>query len=211
LMQEIAESYNNKRIVCLSPEVVIDDEDREVPGYHLAAALAGMLSGLPPHKPVTYMAIGGFKRAVYNDGTYFTEDDLNDLAESGWLLVVQDNLFAPLYIRHQITTAKDNEYNREISAVRTLDAVSDIFKKALQPYIGKYNITDETKDLIKQTLEVTAQQLVNLSSPFIGSMILDYKIGDVTEIGATSAQVDVEVAIPMPLNYIWLRVAIPIS
>ena len=30
LMKEIAEAYNNKRIVCVSPELVVDDDDKEV-------------------------------------------------------------------------------------------------------------------------------------------------------------------------------------
>jgi hypothetical protein len=198
----------SNRIVAVFPPKVEDDEGNVVPGYHLAAALAGALSGLPPHKPVTFMAIGGFNRVLYTDHTYFDEADMNDLAEAGYLIVTQDDVNSPPYVRHQITTDPSSDYTRELSAVRTIDALSDIFRKALMPYIGRYNITDDTLKLIEQTVITTAEMLKKLESPFIGPMLLDYKLGQITQLSATSVDVPLEVKIPMPLNYIFLHVIV---
>lgn len=202
------EGIRHRRMVAIFPHVLVDENGEEVPGYYGAAALAGLLSGLPSHKPATFMGLGGFKRAPMADLSYFTDDELNEIAGYGYLILTQDTRTSPIYIRHQITTDPTSDYTREISATRTIDYLSVIFENAIKPFIGRYNLIDEVVEMIKDTLKMTAKVLMSLTTAFIGPPLTDFKLGKVQKVTATTLEVEVEVQIPMPLNYVILRIVV---
>jgi len=208
LIKDAVTLIKNRRIVAVFPNTLIDDKDQEVPGYYAAAAIAGLLSGLPAHKPITFMGIGGFKRTPLTDLSYFTDEELNEIAEAGYLILTQDSRNSLIYVRHQITTDNTSDFTRELSAVRTLDYLSVVFENAVKPFIGRFNLTDEIIPMIEDTIKMTAKILMSVSSPFIGPPLLDYRLGKVEKLTETTLAVELEVKIPMPLNYVVLRVVV---
>ncbi|RUM27811.1 MAG: hypothetical protein DSY42_09395 [Aquifex sp.] len=208
ILQSIIPGIKSRRIVAIFPDVVVDEDGNYVPSYYAAAAVAGMLSGLPPHKPATYMGIGGFTRTPYTDGSYFTEDELNEIAGYGYLILTQDSRTAPIYIRHQITTDDTSDYTRELSAVRTVDYLSVVFEQAIKPFIGRFNLIDEVIYMIKETIKSTANMLMSYRESFIGSPLLSYTLESVEKLNDTTLDIGIRVQIPMPLNYVFLRIIV---
>lgn len=208
ILKSIIPGIKSRRIVAIFPDVVVDEDGNYVPSYYIASAIAGMLSGLPPHKPATYMGIGGFTRTPYTDGSYFTEDELNEIAGYGYLILTQDSRTSPIYIRHQITTDDTSDYTRELSAVRTVDYLSVVFEQAIKPFIGRFNLINEVVYMIKETIKATANMLMAYKESFIGSPLLDYTLETVEKISDTTLDIGLKVKIPMPLNYVFLRIIV---
>ncbi|NPB03604.1 MAG: hypothetical protein GXO39_04230 [Thermotogae bacterium] len=198
----------NGRIVRVLPSYVEDDDGEYIPSYYAAAIVAAMASGQVPHRPLTGMAVPGIAATPQTNGTLFDEADLNELAEAGYFILTQDNISSAPYIRHQLTTDSTSDYTRELSAVRTMDFLSTVFEKALKPYIGRTNLTEEVIALVRDTVRATGELLKGYRLPLIGAPLLDYEIERVAKVTETSLAVDLKVRIPMPLNWIYLTLVV---
>ena len=141
-----------------------------------AAAIAGLVSSVPPQQGLTNVELIGFDDVPLTYGT-FSQDQLNEIAESGTMIIMQETQGGEIFIRHQLTTAAlDGNLNTtELSMVKNLDSISYYFANLLKPYIGQYNVTD---DLIS-VLNTVVQEGLN----FLGSL---------TEVGLLGPQIDLE-------------------
>jgi len=201
-------NISSKRYVEILPPYMEDEDGSYIPGYFAAAALAGLLSSIPVQQPITFMQIGGFGAAPMTNGTLFDESDLDELAGAGYLILTQDTITGPIYIRHQITTDELSDFTREISAVRTVDYLSKVYEETLRPFIGKTNLIDETIEAIKGSLKATSEVLKGMKLPMLGAPLVDYQIEEVKKLTETHLEIVMKVKIPMPLNWITLRLVV---
>jgi len=144
-IKEVAESYNDKRVVLIMPDVVnisIDGNLVELPGYYLGCALGGAIAGNSPSQPFTNYAIAGINSLQYSNN-YYSEYQMGIMASGGVLIFEQLSEGGAITIRHQLTTAVGSIETRELSIGTAIDFSSKFFRERMKPLIGKYNITPE--------------------------------------------------------------------
>jgi len=179
-----------------------------------AAAIAGLCSSVPPQQGLTNIAVNGFDDLPLVYST-FNREQLNEMAEGGTLIIMQDIAGGEVYVRHQVSTATSggNLNTTELSVTKNLDSISYYFAARLSPFIGRYNVTPEL-------LEVLNTQIAD------GLMYL----GSFTNVGLLGPQVilagteivrveqhptlqdhvlaEVNVQLPYPLNVLQLYLVV---
>lgn len=206
--------YESKRLVLVWPDEVLIEgvqnaktgtQSRQ-PGYYLACAVAGMSAGLPPHQGMTNLTLTGFDE-IYNGARYFDPDDLAEISNAGFFVVSKPTASAPAYVLHQLTTDDSSLQSRELSMVRNFDYVSRAYKEVIDTYIGRYNITATTLDLIRESIDLLTSRLKGERLPKIGAPVIEAFIRSLTLLPGASDHVEVllEIDFPAPLNRVSLR------
>ena len=171
-----------------------------------AAALAGLCCSVPPQAPLTNLEVLGM-RSLPNMYRRYTQEQLDTMAAAGTLIVAQDYVNGPIYVRHQLSTARqDNNLNTtELSLVKNLDSISYYFADAFVDMIGKKNITPETVAMINLRLKDGIDYLSsNTAVGDYGPQLLteNTKINSVAVDGVLKDTVnaDVDLDLPKPFN-----------
>lgn len=176
------------------------------PGYYLAAALCGQTSGEPPQQGFTNLGIAGISR-IYNADDYFSETQMTNLSNGGVNVYSQTNPNSlPLSIHSVTTDTTSLEFN-EYMIVKDFDFVAWTNLDALLDFIGKWNVSKETIEFIRQALVNTNDALKSRFVAKIGAPLQGYSIEHVgvSEISADRIEAFVDVDLPVPLNTIGLH------
>lgn len=179
-----------------------------------AASIAGLVSSVPPQQGLTNIELIGFDDVPLVYGT-FNQDQLDEMAGAGTLIIMQETQGGEIFVRHQLTTAaSDGNLNTtELSMVKNLDSISYYFAAILKPYIGKYNVTD---DLIT-TLETEIQEGIEFLGSLTGVGLLGPQLNLENTVIRTVEQhptlkdrilAIVELDLPAPLNVIELHLVV---
>jgi hypothetical protein len=176
------------------------------PGYYAAAAIGGMVAGLPPHQGFTYIGLAGVSQ-IYNSNTYFTDAQLDTLSSNGLFLLVQDAPTAAPYSYHEVTTNVQTLESSELMVVKNFDYVSLTIRNALTGFLGVYNVTTQTLDFLRAAVLAAASQLKANTYPKIGAPLIDLTITSLAVLPGSKDRVDLScsVQIPRPLNRIGLH------
>lgn len=159
----VAESYAQKRVFLVWPPVTImetDDGDVETPGYYTCAAIAGLVAGLPPQYPFSGLGISGVKGIKYSND-YFSDTQLNTMADAGVFILTQSTPESLPVIRHQLSTDMDTLETSELSIIKDVDWYSLYMKLSLKKFTDGYNIYDDTVDLIEGAAEAINAEVVH--------------------------------------------------
>ena len=110
--------------------------------------------------------------------------------------------------RQQRTTDITSILKNELSVVKTVDFVSQLFRQELDPYTGRYNITPELLETLKIVIDGLFSRLRQSSD--IGPVILSGQLisieQDEVELDTINVLVDIEV--PVPANFIRVRIQV---
>lgn len=201
-----SKAYGSYRYVHVWPNICVVD-NKELPGYYLACAVAGAVGGLQPHYGLTRLSISGIS-GLKNSGDYFNKTQLNTIAEGGTFIFCQSAPSAPPHIRHQLTTDRSAIEFQELSFVKNFDYVSYILRDVLDLYLGKWNVTPSTMLAIETAVRGVLENLRLASVPKIGSPVLGYTITSVQQLATSRDRIEVycEVDFPYPLNTIGLHI-----
>jgi len=141
-----AGAYYDRRIMAIWPDT-IESSGTIQEGFHLAAALAGLSSGILPQQGMTRLAVAGFSDVQRT--ARFSKSQLDSMALSGTWIVIQDpdgNIFT----RQAISTGNYSDINqREEMLTRNVDSISYRFKDFFEPYIGVTNVTPSMEAVIE--------------------------------------------------------------
>jgi len=196
-----AGGYDNRRVMNVFPNTAkLGNVTYE--GYYVAAAVAGLASGVVPHQPLTNLSLLGFSD-VSNATTYFTEDQLNTLAEAGVFIVTQEVIGSTPYVRHQLTTDTSNLNFSERSVTSNVDSISYGLQNALKPYIGKYNLNENTVSLVRFSIERELNfRASNTFTVQAGNQLINWELVSVTPNIKFRDRLDVvlRLTVPYPLN-----------
>lgn len=203
-----AGSLSNRRVCAVWPDQV-GAGGRLMPGYYLAAALAGLASGVVPHQGLTNVEVGGFDDFT-RSYKVFNETQLNRLAEAGVWIVTEDRDGTP-FTRHALTTDNLDLNRREEMIRRNVDSISYLFLRRLRPYIGRTNATPTMVD--KLTREVN--QLIrffksNGYTEELGSQLIDgsIRILRIHPLLKDRIEIVLDLVVPAPLNNIELHLVV---
>lgn len=169
-----------------------------VPGYYLAAATAGKVSGEYPEQGFTNLSIAGSFTELKYSGDYFLESQLNTLAGGGNWVFWQANTAAPIVTRHQLSTDRSSVEKQELSITKSLDYVAKFVRNGLVPYIGNYNITPAFIGMIKTIIMGQGTFLRR------EGRIIDLKLAKVEQdsVSKDTVLITINVAVKYPVNYI---------
>jgi hypothetical protein len=214
-LSAIAQSLNSARVVMMWPaEVLVSNvvnafsgQQNRQPGYYLACAVAGMTAGLPSQQGFTNLTIAGIEK-LFNSNFYFSIAQIDELSAAGWYVFIQDTPTSLPFTVHQLTTDPTTLETGEYSLVKNFDFVAQTFKNSLDSFIGRYNVIDETLDLLRDTLRVTGDVLVRARLPRIGAPLRDFNVVSVEEspTSGDTALAVISIDLPKPLNRIELTI-----
>lgn len=207
-------SYENKKMTLVPPtESLLSSivngktgvQSRQ-PSYYLACATAGLNAGQPPHQGFTNLPINGIDEIFYSS-RYFSEDDIESISNAGWYMYIQPTVSAAPFCMHQLTTDTSSVLNQELSMVRNYDYVSLFFYDILKKFIGRYNVTTGTLELLRESLQNGIEQLRSNPLPRIGASLNDGTIDSLAILGGTIDRVEVymDLDMPAPLNQVGLH------
>lgn len=200
-MVETAKSYNNERVVFVTPGEIVREvkdlrtgrvNDRVLPAVYAAIAVASLGLVNDPAEPITNKTIGGFKYLT----KMMMESEKNLLAEAGCLVL--DQRGSIIKVRHGITTSPTDVNSTEITLIQIKDYVIEAVRTACgNLYVGQKNLPSILADV-----QYTITSILN---QFISQQILIGFSGlSVKRSKDDPRQIDVkfEIEAVYPLNYI---------
>lgn len=196
-----AQKYANKNVVSLVPDEFVADGVTE-PGYYLTAAICGLKNSLPPHQPITNYTLE-YVDSVPKCLSYFSDSQLDTIANGGNMIITQDNATDKPYIRHQVTTDVSNIRKREWSKVEVYHYISYGILDIVKPFIGKYNIHPGVLNQLRTNLEGYLYQKTASVSSTAGGAILNYELTKLEQNATQEDKIDIAVRLyfSSPLNY----------
>lgn len=207
-----SEQFNDKRVWHIQPDyvgVTVNGVIKKLPGYYLCCGLAGMGAGFPVQQGFTNIGVAGISD-LYNSNYYFSRTDLNAMAEKGTLLFVQATQKGIPYVRHELTTDISVLEYREVLVVKNWDFLSYYYYDKLKPFIGSWNITPDTMNIIRQTIVASSELLITKKLPKIGPPLLGYTVNSIAQDANNkdNLNVNLQIQVVYPLNYLNLYLII---
>ena len=208
-----SEAFASRRVVHIWPDVLeapVGQQTYKLPGYYACCAIAGLTTGLPTQQGLTNLAISGFL-GFEHSSRYFTEEELDTIADGGTMILAQDGPSQPLYVRHQLTTDRSAIKFQEYSITKNVDFIAKFLRTTFGRYIGQYNIVDTTMDALKTTAGAAIKFLRERTRvPKFGGVI---KSGSLTKLEESADQIDTVIirfsfGIPIPLNNIDITIEV---
>lgn len=168
-----------------------------VPGYYLAAAVGGQISGESPEQGLTNLPIAGISFLRFSSD-FFTESQLNTIAEGGNYILNQGSDTSPISCRHQLTTDMTTIEAREVNIVKSVDFVAKFLRNALTPYIGRYNVTPAFLKLATSICNGAGLYLIR------EGVIKDFKLTSIAQdtVNPDTINVEFKILVKYPVNYI---------
>lgn len=211
VVEDIAQqagSLSNRRVCAVWPDQV-GEAGTVQPGYYLAAALAGLVSGVVPHQPLTNVEVAGFDDYT-RSYKYFNETQLNRLAEAGTWIVTEDKDGTP-FTRHGLTTDNLDLNRREEMIRRNVDSMSYLFLRRLRPFIGRTNAQPGmVRRLRYEVKSVIAFLSNNGFTDELGSQLISAEIRtlQIHPLLKDRIEIVLDLVVPAPLNNIELHLVV---
>ena len=211
IVEDVAQqggSLSNRRVCAVWPDQV-GEAGTIQPGYYLAAALAGLVSGVVPHQPLTNVEVAGFDD-FSRSYRYLNETQLNRMAEAGVWIVTEDKDGTP-HTRHALTTDNLDLNRREEMIRRNVDSMSYLFYRRLKPYIGR---TNAQPGMVRR-LEYEVKRIIdflknNGNTEELGSQLIDGTIRklQIHPLLKDRIEIVLDLNVPAPLNNIELHLVV---
>lgn len=203
---DVSESFMSGRILHVQPDLVgitVGGVVKYLPGFYMACAVAGLVSGLPSQQSLTNIGVAGISDLQHSN-RYFTRAQLSTISAAGTFLLVQEAAGTIPYIRHSLTTDMSVLQYREIQQVKNVDFISYFFHDILKSFPGRYNITPDTLQILRTTIVAGAKLLQSKRLPKIGPPLLDYNITTLKQdpVNKDNIIVEMPITIPTVANYI---------
>ena len=208
-----SEAFSSRRVTHIWPDVLrapVGQQVYSLPGYYACCAIAGLTTGLPTQQGLTNLAISGFLGFEHST-RYFTEDELDTIADGGTMILAQDGADQPLYVRHQLTTDRSAIKFQEYSITKNVDFIAKFMRNTFSVFVGQYNIVDTTLDVLKMTAGAAVKFLLEKTRvPKFGGVI---RSGGLSSLVESPDQIDTVLirfsfGIPIPLNNIDITIEV---
>lgn len=208
-----SEQYMDRRIYNVFP-ALLNAFGVSLTSEYGACAIAGLCSSVVPQQGLTHIEVEGFDDLPMVYST-FSASQLDEMAGSGTLIIMQEVSGGTIFVRHQVSTAASTEdlNQTELSLVKNLDSISYFFVTQLRGYIGRYNVTPELLGAIRTQLDSGLNYLGSLTSVgLLGPQILleNSEIVSVQQHSTFRDRVIIRINLdlPAPLNVIELYLVV---
>lgn len=211
IVEDVAQqagSLSNRRVCAVWPDQVGEAGTLQ-PGYYLAAALAGLVSGVVPHQPLTNVEVAGFDD-FSRSYKYLNETQLNRMAEAGVWIVTEDRDGTP-HTRHALTTDNLDLNRREEMIRRNVDSMSYLFYRRLRPFIGRTNAQPGMLSVLRYEISEAIDFLsTSGTTDELGSQLISGEIRtlQIHPLLKDRIEVVLDLVVPAPLNNIELHLVV---
>jgi len=147
--------FSSRRVYNVYPDT-FESGGVAVPGYFMAAALAGLRGGVAPHQGLTNVTLTGFDNAN-NSVNVFNRTQMETMAGNGVWLITHDLKDGSVYTWQEVSTDNTDLNTREQMVTTNVDSISKLFRKDLAKYIGRANVTPS----LIQSVDVDMQSTIN--------------------------------------------------
>jgi hypothetical protein len=203
-----AGSFASRRVKMVWPDVVGSGGVLQE-GFYLAAALAGLRSGIVPQQGMTNLQVAGFDD-LSRTTNFFGGAQLNTMAGAGTWIVTQ----APdgtVYTRHALTTDNTDVNSSEEMITTNLDSISYVFANRLAPYIGLMNVTDSGLMILSTEIDSCINFLKsNGYVARLGGQLVDATVVSLQPHAILPDRVVcvIDVTLPYPLNNLEIHLVV---
>jgi hypothetical protein len=181
-----------------------------VPSYYISAAFSGLMARLEIHRPKNFLGLAGV--SGLQDFSRFSDDQLDQISDAGYLVFQQEEATSAPFCVHQINTyhgvaAGTQEYT-ELSVIANFDFVSRYLKEVLDPFAGTVNIVPSTFGVIQASLDSAMDNLASRRVSTIGAPLISGTVEFVRQASYDSGTIEANVLVSLPkvLNKIILEV-----
>lgn len=202
--KKTGQAFSHKRVYYTMPDTcssIVNGVEVQLPGYYMCAALAGMVSALPPQQSFTNVPLTGIKSCIGSQRA-FTEDQLDVMAYGGVWIFVQDEATGPVLNRHAISTDRTSLETQTDNIQKQLDFVAKFQRQSLKNFLGRMNVDDDSSSAINTTTQSTIQLLEE------SRIIKSIKVLSLEVSGKDEYMLDEEVEVFYPINGITVRLFI---
>lgn len=170
LVSEI-EATANKRVNFVWPDLINVGSELE-DGFFLCAALASLSGAIMPHQGLQSLEVVGFDD-VTRSTSFFSNGQLNQLAEAGCVVVTKDNASGMVYVRNDRTSDQSSVVNGQEGVVRNEDAIRYAWYRQVASFFGQANNTPTAWAMIESEI-ITITNIIQTTSfvDRLGSMIV---------------------------------------
>lgn len=179
------------------------------PSYYVTAAFSGLIAATDIHRPKNFLGVQGVK---LNDIARFSDDELDAISDSGYLVFQQNTAESAPFCVHQVNTYHGTNPGTqeftELSVISNYDFVSAYFKSILDPFAGTVNIVPEVLATIRSSLQAAITNLQARKVVGIGAPVISGSVDIVRQASFDSGTVEASVSVRLPkvLNKIILEV-----
>jgi len=158
--------YGNRRIKVMWPGYFIADfggETFTLPPYYIAAARCGMDGAITVSQSCTNytFSLPGLSNIQLNTNYYFRKEQLDEIGGGGVDIMIQDSSMSQtIKSRHDLTSNMDAIEYREWSITKQADSAAKLYRASVNPYVGKYNITDDLIQFLRSVLKIATDVLI---------------------------------------------------
>jgi len=141
----------------------VDNTRYLLPPYYIAANICGEDSGVIVSQSFTRKSFtpSGMSNIQLNTNTYFRKSQLDEIGSGGIDIMIQDaTITQSIKSRHDLTTNMDAVEYREWSITKQADVAAKTLRNAIDPYVGRYNITPDLFKFIGQVCGIVSAKLV---------------------------------------------------
>lgn len=211
LSQQIADkaaAFGAQRVRAVWPDQAGSGGDT-FPGYHVAAAVAGLRSGVLPHQGLTNVEVAGFDD-VSRSEDLFNKAQLDTMAEAGvWIVFKTDD--GNIITRHALTTAGFGDVLLQEEMVNAnVDSMSVVFLRSLEDLIGRSNVTPGTIEIVEVRLTGVISQFEQVFVQSLGGQLIDGEILEVRQHTLLKDRIvaNLQLTVPVPLNNLEVHLQI---
>lgn len=201
--------FDNRRVMAVWPDEV-GDGGLTFEGYHLCAALAGLASGVVPHRSLTRTSISGFDD-VSRTTSMFNRTELITMKSGGVWIVTQDPRSGSIFTLHALTTDVSTLDTQEEMLTRNFDNISFFWMDTFKPYIGVSNAVDSLIAVLRSEIFAGRELLRSRNfTPQLGGQMIDMTV---TRLQRSATQKDRIIAVfsmelPFALNNFELHLQV---
>lgn len=141
------------------------------------AALAAQRSALPPHAPMTDLAVPGISTV---DGLKFSDTEY-EIMNAGGVWIIHNDSDGRTVTYHQITTRTDGTLAEEDSCVSNGDAVIRYFRSTIRSmFNGSMNVHDDLIPIVESQLVAQAEAIKVLPFPDVyGPLLINFSVDEI--------------------------------
>lgn len=202
--------FTSRRVYSVYPSTIMSG-GVEVDGYHICAAIAGLVGASAPQQGLTNVELRGFDN-VNGVVNRFSRSQLDTLANSGKWIITHDLQSGVIYTRHQLSTDTTDLNTRELSIVKNVDSISYVFLNRLKPYIGRSNVTPTSLEVIRTQIMGTIAFLQSSGFTALtgGQVLPGTEIRELRQHSLLKDRivVNIKLVVPYPLNNAELTLVI---
>lgn len=200
--KHVAGKFNSRRTVAVWCDGGKND-GVTINNVYIAAEIAGLTSSAAPHQGITNVEIKSIDSAPKMYSRY-TQDQLDDVASHGVLVIAQDTNATTPYIRHQLTTCPDKGIlHSELSCTRNIDNISYGVADIVKYYVGRANVVDQALQHIESALIAYWNSCAStVTDQLLGPALVNYSNYSIVQDPKAMDRIiiNVDYYIPSPLN-----------